>query len=881
MKLINKIPWIAKFFILLTILASCVHSSLTESIKREFASRFGEPHYLVETQLQESSDIYEQKIQPIFNRRCIACHACFNAPCQLNLTSFAGLERGAIKDDIYNRREIGDKTPTRLGIDVPETFTWETVRDHWRKQRFTGSNGDESFFPVVSRHSSEPNERLQTSPLFQLINLKHVYSSNHDYNAQISHRYLSENTRQCPSQGITQKGTSKNVNDYLLQFDFGGMPFGFPELTDRESSDIYNWIQDGAPPPPDSLFMQMRQPSKPKTIADWENFFNEPGFKHEITARYIYEHLFLAHIYFEDMPGEFYRLIRAQCDPKLPTCHELPTRRPTDDPRTSKFFVKTNGGPVRYKFQKMTETLVHKTHTPFPLSAQKLARWQNLFIDLNKASESTPMPSYGNEAAGNPFLTFAAIPPASRYQFLLDDSYFFIMSFIKGPVCHGSAALSVIDDHFWVFFLKPSSDVTLQHPEFFTEAGENLAVPVTDGNDWTFFQIFKQRRRIARTIKKNYLNKYLPKGFAISDVWDGDGTKPNAVLTIYRHDDSATVAKGALGEAPKTMWMLDYPIFEDIYYNLVGTFDVYAPLVHALKSRLHMDASRFNGQDMYLSFMPPDVRKDLRQKWTRDKDSHRTTPTCSILPAELCAFYTQSANTMRDIVYPYASTDKTPQIQFSDPKQAHHELATRILNSLPSPVTMSTFDSIQNAHLNPPEIASMAINLYNIGNKLAEINGTPGIFASFLPELSFIQIVDPTTKQTKWFTLIHNRERYNVAFFDDIAPESTRLWPEKDTLNILPGFIGSYANAIFSVELNKVDDFTHRILALKNEGNLQQLYDLYLVSRHNKDFWKYWDDLLNQTKSVSSTVFADPYEGSSIDLNRYTNATGFERTEAK
>ena len=41
---------------------------------------------------------------------------------------------------------------------------------------------------------------------------------------------------------------------------------------------------------------------------------------------------------------------------------------------------------------------------------------------------------------------------------MLDDAHFFIAGFMKGPVCRGSIALSVIDDHFWVVFSDPDGD---------------------------------------------------------------------------------------------------------------------------------------------------------------------------------------------------------------------------------------------------------------------------------------------------------------------------------------------------------------------------------------------------------------------------------------
>ena len=37
---------------------------------------------------------YEKDIQPILNKRCVACHGCYSAPCQVKLSSYEGFKRG-------------------------------------------------------------------------------------------------------------------------------------------------------------------------------------------------------------------------------------------------------------------------------------------------------------------------------------------------------------------------------------------------------------------------------------------------------------------------------------------------------------------------------------------------------------------------------------------------------------------------------------------------------------------------------------------------------------------------------------------------------------------------------------------------------------------
>ena len=50
---------------------------------------------------------YSRDIQPIFTEKCVACHACNDAACQLNLGSGEGAARGATKVPVYD----GDRTP--------------------------------------------------------------------------------------------------------------------------------------------------------------------------------------------------------------------------------------------------------------------------------------------------------------------------------------------------------------------------------------------------------------------------------------------------------------------------------------------------------------------------------------------------------------------------------------------------------------------------------------------------------------------------------------------------------------------------------------------------------------------------------------------------
>ena len=53
-------------------------------------------------------------------------------------------------------------------------------------------------------------------------------------------------------------------------------------------------------------------------------------------------------------------------------------------------------------------TIVAKTHMPYALDADQLARWTTLFVDADY--EVTELPPYVLESASNPFRTFAQLP---------------------------------------------------------------------------------------------------------------------------------------------------------------------------------------------------------------------------------------------------------------------------------------------------------------------------------------------------------------------------------------------------------------------------------------------------------------------------------------
>src|SRR5699024_11806746 len=65
---------------------------------------------------------------PIFiEQKCLACHGCYDAPCQLKFETPEGLERGAHKQEVYNGSRLRAANTTRLGYDAHTEEEWRDL----------------------------------------------------------------------------------------------------------------------------------------------------------------------------------------------------------------------------------------------------------------------------------------------------------------------------------------------------------------------------------------------------------------------------------------------------------------------------------------------------------------------------------------------------------------------------------------------------------------------------------------------------------------------------------------------------------------------------------------------------------------------------------
>mgnify|MGYP001817988311 CR=1 FL=1 len=515
----------------------------------------------------------------IMQQRCMVCHGCYDAPCQLKLEADEGLRRGASKDLVYDGTRLTAVNMTRLFDDA-------LTEGQWR---------DKGFFPVLDE--KDPRD----GTLYRMLQLKQAHPMSAEGPIPEGFDFSLYRDQQCVKPG--------EFDAYASKFPLWGMPYGFPGLSSDEHEIMTSWLQQGAP----RVAKPLLDDALREQIAAWEAFLNGDDNKSRLMARYVYEHLFLASLYLEDN-GEpaWFRLVRSTTPPGR-NLGLIATRRPYDDPGVPTFY---------YRLQRMNVAPLDKIHMPYRFDSERLDWYRSLFLEpeYNVAK----LPGYTPDIAANPFRSFRAIPVKSRYRFLLEEAQFTIMNFIKGPVCRGQVALNVIEDHFWVMFIDPNSKDPDADQAFLTAEADNLRLPVVRTGtpvDLFYWHRYAKSHAAFQQAKADYIVSELERGDRALDldtIWRGDGNNPNAALTIFRHFDTASIVQGFVGREPKTAWVIGYSLLERIHYLLVAGFDVYGPLSHQLESRLYMDFLRMEGEFNFLMFMPPEQRRTLRDHWYRD-----------------------------------------------------------------------------------------------------------------------------------------------------------------------------------------------------------------------------------------------------------------------
>jgi hypothetical protein len=150
----------SKFFVLaigLFLISACAPSKKTASIDQVTVE------YDLIYSLPKENISYNDRIKPILEKRCVVCHGCYDAPCQLKLSSPAGIRRGSNKTKVYNGERITAADPTRLFIDAVTT-------SQWRQKNFTAVLNENN-----DADSNNPVRNLENSVLYRMLLHKEIH----------------------------------------------------------------------------------------------------------------------------------------------------------------------------------------------------------------------------------------------------------------------------------------------------------------------------------------------------------------------------------------------------------------------------------------------------------------------------------------------------------------------------------------------------------------------------------------------------------------------------------------------------------------------------------------------------------------------------------
>lgn len=742
---------------------------------------------------------FQRDVRPILDRKCVVCHACYDAPCQLVLTHADGLLRGANKQTVYDGLRVKPAQPSRLHVDA-------LSREQWRER---------GFFSVLP----EAESGGEASVLRRMLLMRDNYELRSNRRLPKGLEIGLKRNNLCPQPG--------DMESYQERYPFGGMPLGVSGLSASERKTLLAWLDQGAAieVAPVSLSAPERA-----AIGRWEAFLNRGELRRRLVSRWLYEHLFMAHLHFPALGSErFFELVRSSTPPGKPPV-VIATRRPNDDP----------GQRIYYRLRPVAGTIVQKTHVTFPLDAVLRARIESLFFEPDWTVGR--LPGYGDKERANPFMTFLPVPSEARYRFMLDHAEYFVETFIRGPVCHGQIATDVIRDQFWVLFQAPRSDLYVTSPGYRDKVTPFMAIAGVEQDllegARTWIRVRQQYDRYSDTRQAAYASR--PEGGAgLEDIWDGEGWNDNALLSVFRHHDNASVRKGLIGDYPLTVWWMDYPLLERGYYNLVVNFDVFGSIAHQAQTRFYFDLIRNDAERNFLRLMPPAQRQRLIDRW-----------------------YDGAAQLKLLTSYQNVSKKMPPAVAYktdSPKRELLERLVHRFAGVNARPDAMNRASPVDAKQLLAPVVSRLSARALSglASQRAAEL---PAV-ADF-PEVSFVRVFDNSGRR-EIYTVLRNRVHTNVAF---LFGESLRYRPEDDTLTVYPGVLASYPNFIFNVPLDEVEDFTQAVLSVGGERTFEkQVVRRWGVRRTHPAFWTLFHDLSAYLHEHT------PVDAGVMDMSRYQN----------
>lgn len=518
---------------------------------------------------------FTRDIKPIFDEKCVSCHACYDSPGQLDFRTAKGIQRGAMKIDAYG---------TRLKP-IESTYLWNNpskTMEEWRDRGFFSvTEGGRSsimgkMLALGHANPVQPNERLPDDIDIVITERKNYLPNNYE------------------------------IDGYIAQFPKEGMPFAVSGLTDKEYNATMTWLEQGA------RFDYVA----PETTAEesahidkWEQWLNSTDLRSQLVARYFFEHTFLNVVTFADRDdANRFILVRSTTPPGEapdPVGEPGPANSPVD-------------GPVYYRFIRPDESAcVKMTHLQFLATDEKLKRYQDIFYEEDWSVEK--LPGYTDAERYDPLGTFSPIPARARYKFVLAIAWYFRGFTTHGPGCFRGQSTEALRDVGWDAFENPETSLFVTDPAYRAEIEPLLPMMLNPEDEMSFilgFQLY-QKRRAAAAERALARAKKSGHRAAMTDIWRGDHPDDLPLTVSLIHDDSGWVIEGnwVPCDFPKTVMIHDLTTMEVQWYGSSINYNQFSTVFDQTAGRAAFGVQRTLAELNFLRFLPREVRKPLFSKW--------------------------------------------------------------------------------------------------------------------------------------------------------------------------------------------------------------------------------------------------------------------------
>ena len=475
---------------------------------------------------------FERQVRPLLERRCVVCHACYDAPCQLKLTSWDGIARGGIEG-------AGLQGPAARGARPPGCTRTPRLHVGVARARLLpgperarpGPRGEPGGQPAVSAAGAE----APAPDAGRWRCCRHRFELSLDAE------------RKCPR--LEQHA------GYEKDQPLWGMPYGMPPLDDAEHALLERWLAAGAP--------AERAPAVAGGGA-------EPG---------------------PAVGGVLQRRLAASSSWSRATCSSTCSSRTCTSRairsggsstscargrrRASPSNASPPGGPMTRPACRGCITAwssiprASSTRRTCPTPSARHGCGAGARCSSSRATRSLPCPAYDPDDGGEPVRRVpraarAGTAPVPAGRRPLPHHDFHQGAGVPGPGRPQRHQRSLLDRVHRSGRSGRPARPSSSRPSAGSCACRWRGRARTrswraGGGTW------RARRRTCRRSPTFWSAQLGPEEKVDLDlVWDGDGVNPNAALTVFRNFDAATVVTGLVGPPPKTTWVLSYPLFERI-----------------------------------------------------------------------------------------------------------------------------------------------------------------------------------------------------------------------------------------------------------------------------------------------------------------------------